>query len=371
MITLDPKTQKVIIEIEEGEDAEVKAPQPNPVNLGALPGYVPRRRIFPRKTAKGFVTFYDLGQVKNTSGDWIDLPYRRLPAYSGTPFSATDWANLRDLILSVPIGDFETHYRKLEYAEAERYGLDIVYEYYSDNPVRYPVARNGSRWIGETSEPVHSTKWTPQGLDLPSEHRANILFLNFGAFLVWHDNTNNTFPQFKFTNNPSYAAPAVPFTLAKDAKVFLVPKMENVYALSTDGLGNGDWLIAPYRADTRSFWLPRNYQEIAYPMFSWGGFEQELNPSDTDKLALLEDIRLDAIEFDGHGVHFPPSSFPRYHTFVDLSIGLADAVNPQARWKEGTLMAVVKQETKAFYIWNTVDNSNIAYARHYDLTGLT
>jgi hypothetical protein len=156
-----------------------------------------RAEYLPRRAQKGFINFFDLGQETDGEGGWLDFGFNApiheevITAYDGVDTSDTryfwspqaNWKAMTDTINAIDRATWKTHFRKVEYDNAERFGIDIVNEYldgFGTHEVDgvYPAAKNGTRrytnFMDRTSHGIAGTKWTPQGLkltapDLPYE----------------------------------------------------------------------------------------------------------------------------------------------------------------------------------------------------------
>lgn len=336
------------IEITIKKPANQKAkrrPAPRPlIRTGDSPDVLSRR--------KGrFVNFYDLGQITNGMGGFIDIPFRVIPATTSPDphhlaFTSANWDAFWTYIFTVNIADWETNYKKLSYTEAERYGLDLFGQI---SGLRYQVSRNGANLGNDSSNPVSDTKWTPQGLRLPPSI-SNVLFESGGngAFALW--STDTTF--FKITTGNTFGSAEVPFAFNGTANVFLPPRISAVSMTSDNGV-NSDAVIYPYKALQRSFWLNRNYDVNPYPLFSVGA---GLDLSAADKTALKGHIAADAdsVYWDSIGGYGgSPSTFPAYPNNRQIDINTSgNAITPDVPYATGKLVAVIKQQGTIYYIWS-------------------
>lgn len=307
--------------------------------------------ILSRRKTSGFVNFWDLGQISNGMGGFTDIAFRVIPtpAFGGLQhldFSATDWDSFWTYIFGVSIGNWETSYKKLSFAEAERYGLSLFDQ---DSGLRYQVSRNGANLGNDTSNPVSDTKWTEKGLKLPAGV-SHVFFESGGngAFALW--STDPTF--FKITTGNTFGSAEVPFTFKGNTKVFLLPRISSV-SMTSDFGGDSDAVIYPYKCLQRSFFLSRNYDVNPYPLFSAGS---GLDLSAADKISLKNHIAADPGSVywtSGGGYGGSPTSFPAYanHREMDINV-LGSTIIPPAPYYTGKLVAVIKQGSVTYYVWS-------------------
>lgn len=324
-----------------------------------------------RRTSGGYIRLWDLGQISDGEG-WADIDFKVIPTDAGTidpaqnPFSMTDWDALRDLILSVPIEDWETTYRELTYAEAERYSLDL----YADSAV-YPVARNNSRFVNYVDYLVGDTRWTPGGLNVPAP-LTSVFFDSYGAFLIWEVGAGMT----KWTLTPDYDdLDEGEQQIQRNAKIFLVPRPVAPVSIAGSPTPE-DVMFGPYRAMQRSFWLDRNYDGSSYPLFSTPGVSAPLDISDADKLDLIDHLRDFARGYSYVTTSYRSdvSDWPLHATtYAEVNIDrLGDDVlpPPMGEYDDGVLLAVVKQQGQTYYVWWNFGPSGYVNNRTYDVTGL-
>lgn len=321
----------------------------------------------PRRLQKGKIEFWDLGLIKNDLGDFVDLPFSAGPSltdhggtYSNVDFTEADYLALRDLILAVPASQLESKFKKLSYEGAERYGLGIF-----SGANFYPIARDGASYAGASTTPVSGTHWKQNGLVVPNP-LTNFFIDSYGAFTLWGTGDGFT----KWTTTPSYAAADVgeqPIALV--SKLFLMPRIVNPYILSIAG-GNTDSLVSPYKAMQRSVWLPLNWPDTGYPIFSYPtdlGADPAI--ANADKVTIANELKVGAQEWDNlGGVHGDTSAFPMYE---DLIIGVVEtlAQDPSAHYHPGTLLAIVKQNGHTYYVWWDEAESGYSQERTITFTG--
>lgn len=314
--------------------------------------------IVRRRPSGAFVNFYDMGQIRD-GDDWIDLPFSVPPDVNLAEPNDTElitganWDSLRDLLLTPAVADWATYYRKLEYEEAERYGLDVF-----DGSTSYPVARNDSRIDLGTFAPVAGTRWTSQGLNLPAPITA-LDIQSFGAFTRF---TDNSFC--KITNSPTYASSAVSFELQNGDDVFLTPNMTRVTGNSEDGLGLQENLIGSYTAMKRTVWLPLNYNGSGYPLMSYG---DDPVPSDVTDLTTIakNDPETELWNLSPPSQEMDPTIFPRYANNRQYVLHVNDDTNYAVQ--PGIFLGAVKRGATVFYFWSSATYENFVSTRIYTI----
>lgn len=190
------------------------------------------------------INFWDLGRLADGT-DWMTtyLPTLTYPAgytvsseaYTGTfdtsTFDPTD-IFAAQLAVEPDVNNWSEAFHKIEYEEAERYGLEIMPpsdtgEYDSDPTTWLSVARAGTRdRVFAPGVPVTEDFWTPDGLKVPASPR--LALLTGGAF--YRLNTSSTTRQ-KVTALPDPTAAAVPFALRGRCDVYLTPCLQFWYMI--------------------------------------------------------------------------------------------------------------------------------------------
>jgi hypothetical protein len=188
------------------------------------------------------LSFYDTGQYWN-GVSWKDLdvtvdPGLVINTVSGHPvfvfsdFSLTHWQTFYDRLFSVPVAQWATSYRKLEGADAVKYGVSvyqgrgaITLDSISPNPANQLRAENpdwdSSRGLKSIAPWIYVQ--TTGGLALPFD--------------------TNDLTRYKITASNSYAAPSVTLDLSRGADIFLIPRPMFASA-EQDNSGSGAGFIA-------------------------------------------------------------------------------------------------------------------------------
>jgi len=327
-----------------------------------------KRRLF-----GGFINFWDLGQITDGAGGWMDIDFESVPIpvpgymqYEEIPTAAV--LSLNDVWLSVPIDDWETTFRSLEYEPAERYGLDL---YVSPSEI-YPVGRNDSRYVTTTRHLIHETTWEQNGLKVPGE-LSSVFFLSYCAFNLWFIGQSNSTFRFKWTSVPDFSGLDVGEQhINKAAKVFLTPRLMDV-TFNATGLSTLDIMAGNYRAYQRGLWLDKNYNTTSIGLLTDPLAETSLlELSDTDKVAITEDYRPHSVEVDSvSGFHGDASAWPIVNSSITAHFGSNSAIlpSPSALYRPGQLIAVVKQSGTTYYIWCR-NSDGFVQERVYGMTGL-
>lgn len=310
--------------------------------------------------------FFDLGQIKNEAGDWIDLPFNLPTTFvdpTGTlpievlPITADDWQTLQDLFFSVDRADWTTYYRQLEYETAERYSVDLT----DGSGAYWSTGRTGSRFLSFTETLITGDYWKPEGLVIPPEEMPEeFIFTNYGAFL----RIGNLEGFFKITTEPEFSADHVEgFTLSAVSDIFFVPALMTMVgqSISEDFL-NADAMALKVRSPLkREFWLNREDTTWQYPLLSYRDTGTTLDHANI--LALIEHFKplcrhFDASPFaDNVADEVSPSTFPiydSYHQILISSAGISgDLISPIGDGNPipGTFIGAVKQNGSFYYFW--------------------
>ena len=345
--------------VEDGDEIVIRVPsgkKPHPVaNLPTARKAMMRARrpdeFLPRRLKRGSINFYDLGQIL-VNGEFVDLPFSVSNVISAVSvyqpetnsyflsFNHTDAAAqyplMFDLIANVPLSEWRTKYKKIEYAEAFNYGI----YYYFDIP-----------GFDENKINASLDEWTEAGLKLNSGD--DFLLTSLGAFLSV--GLKNAYPDYKVTANFNFAADHVNLNLSKATDVFLIPML---------GGGHG-WTRPPNKSEQ----LFTGFHPISREMFlnrGWLNNKEPSYPSETEFYEIIEHFksRPDSRRWlintpDGSGGETAVEAFPFYISEVFLS--MAGAIYPFT--PIGTLQAVIMQGDAVFYCWkNAADAGAVDYA---------
>jgi hypothetical protein len=260
------KGEKITVELARKKPIDSKSKVQNPVEpaKGILR---PRREaeyLARRRKTDLLINFYDLGQIKNSGGDFIDLDFSIQPALTVTDHRISDIAvmtNLEALALNeklfeIPVEQWKDNYKKLSYEEAEKYGIDLYLGSREEfEPAKYyPVARVASRGqIQNEEETVENSKWTSQGLKINKPIQTGFEIysaLGFNSFRTDHE-------LIKITAENDYDGAEATLTLDAAADIFLVPALYlvSVKADETTAPFQTDYLDLSYRPLQREFFL--------------------------------------------------------------------------------------------------------------------
>lgn len=342
----------------------------NKDDKGLLPDRRHRHNLYPKK--KQGVNFWDLGQIK-IGEDWVDIPYEFDPICSITgggntlttaPY--TDYGTLRDMIFAVPSADWKTHFRKLNYEQAERYGLDMYRDALGTSGVEYAVAREGSRKTYAGNDIVASD-WTPQGLQI-GEIAPVMTLWSAGAFLPLFLGADPGFS--KVTASQMYSADAVGITgLKPNADVFLMPKVSEFFGRSINPSIATQYFVGPFQTLRRQTFLGMNWTDSGYPILSnnAGGDQNAYTPADRAAiiaLAKLAPPQSYGVMFDAPGSMVnDPMAYSTYPTFYSVSGStnelMTNSSTPGTIYPfaervhiyEGDFLGAIRQDGQMYYIW--------------------
>ena len=291
-----------------------------------------------RRKAEGFINFYDTGQIK-IEGVWTDLEFNRDNGYtietvldSGysehytiPPFALADWNYLISQLKEVPLEQWKDTYRKIEFADAENYGL-VDYRPSSDdsyNPLttRYP-------------------NWTMQGLKPNTSERTQIVSFGLSLSAGFGD-------AYKITSGDTFGAAEVSFDEKRGCDVFLIPHVGNARGFT--------------RPDPYLEYLHTQYAIASREVFAGNYLKYNYTNPHPD-LTLLNSIidffksRPEAFRYlinvtDGTSSTGSTGAFPLTYDEIFLSMqsvyGAADGFETEP----GTLHAVIFQGDNFFYMW--------------------
>lgn len=344
------KGKKVTIEID-------RAGQKNQKHAPKIPkGLISSRRendYQARRLSFGNINFYDCGQIK--SGEvWLDIGWQKIPNWtfisSNTylevdELTLSDWQDLIDYLMLVSFEDFPATYRKLEYADAFRYGIQIY---------------NGTDFF---SLAASNPKWTTSGLKVPLSS-ANFNLLAGSAFNTFGD-ISPTNISYKITSEFDYAAQAVSLSFNKPTDFFLVPMIICESATSRirfDGTLTG-YLNYIYRPASRETFLdnPLLNAALPNPYFTYRSLSGVPVPDTSlifDEILALLASRSGARHFKVGTGSAAVGDFPNGDDiFFDgdgAAISTADLIDgAKATVPEGGLLAFIKQGANWYYLWQS------------------
>lgn len=197
-ITLKPKADK---------QKKRKSPPRPLIRTGSSPDVLSRRK-------GGFIRFYDMGQVSNGSGGYLDTNFQitTAPIPSGNaqnaaPLTVTDYDNRDAPLLAAPTGQWMSRFRRIDKGTVSvKYNINAQFGAFDD------ALDNLSQWTG------NGLKVEQADLDtgLLVGGAANNPFFDIVKLL--NGETNQ-----KITATPAYADSAVAFTPSPRMDVFFPP----------------------------------------------------------------------------------------------------------------------------------------------------
>jgi len=336
----------------------------NKQRVSASSGIIAPRRendYSPRRLKKSGIQFYDLGQIL-VGETWQDLDFRIVPPLTEDP---TDYfgnfeidmpevfVQLQEKLFEIPLSEWKTKYRKLDYESAERYGLDVVFD--DDNSVIYPIARVGTRHqMIDTNLEITETNWTNKGLEITT---APVNFGVWAAQAFWSFRHFNT----KVTTVLNPLASSVSFTPSKNCNIFMVPRLCFEIGLGGDittvGFSFLNGHIAPF---SREHFLNNSTFAAKFPYSLLCEFviedvaTENIADYKADLTAFLES-RTGARHFRGTLGFESPSSFPTEDVYkIQFSPSVIEsggASGDTVKLTENALVAVVEQNGVFYYVW--------------------
>lgn len=326
------------------------------------------------------ITFYDLGRVKNESGDFVDLDFIfRFTFDSDGGSSADPTGNdvntLRDpQIFAVSMEEWKVKFKKLSPPETRHF--DYKLKLGSDDPVD----------IDDLEDAGGNKLWTESGLRLTDEQAAagfttssadylkpELFFTTFGGAkdalynpLHLTPATINTYH--KVTLTRVYTEPNVPLVLDRKSEIYLLPAFCGINLLGTytesDGVHSRQQEVFIYRSVPRTLVFDASNQ----PKNGSGQADYvDRYPSPANHLLLKHAVRfhqtLDGWQSRTFRFHPPDSPEITINEYF-----LPDAVYPDAEPPPGTetsatlarnsiiysqtLAAVIKTNNIFYYVWN-------------------
>lgn len=349
-----------------------------------------RKKYLPRRLRSNGITFYDLGQ-KLVSDQWEDINYFDYPAIDvsiGHPsgllaYGLSRWNDLEAKVFEVSVEDFKTTYRKLSFADAEKYYIDLytgdstAWVYNWDPAKWYSAARDGSRRKAN-GDVVAGGYWTEKGLTLPFEIndfalRETALFAGIRG-------------QKKITAVRNYGASSVAgFKLSNSAEMFLMPRPLWVYG--NDGgfdLQNRHGFYGMMFSTLPREWMVNNSaisDSILQSQFAnlqafapeastfWSPFTGGNLNAITEGGAIFSEYQNQAgmRYFVFRAGYVSPSTFPAAGWHYVIHYGTSGSNNwgdVSVSKNAGALLAVIKQGGEWFYVWqsSTVSSEGVFVA---------
>lgn len=245
---------EILIKIKNGaaaEDDQSNLPQP-PAPQGILP--VHRADDYParRLVQSGLFNFYDVGQVKNLdTGLFQDLAFNVSEGYNTIPepIPFASWAAYYDLIFSIPLNEWKEKYRKIEYGEIEKYGIQITNDLIT----------------------LDTPEWTANGLKYEFDGLRFFMRVFAHPILSEFDPSN-----YKITKENNFSADEAVFNAKRGGDLFFFPRIVRREVEESNNAGNNGRLWANYGIISREFWLNKRYTTIFEdtPMFQQDTYDQ-------------------------------------------------------------------------------------------------
>lgn len=372
MAIIDPKKQKLIIEIEEGQENLLQEEEDN---TGMPPTWRPPfyvRRF--KKPGDIVINFYDLGQFTLNGGlTWNEFTFSVAKAtnwLAGITDNITlaDYQNLWALILDTPKESWKSKFRKFSYDDGYKYGVDIYLggELFDINSY-FPVGKNGERYnIREDISfiLIENSTWDATGLRVNDKQTAQAFSLHsligFHSFALGSNS--------KATKLYDYNAPTEQVIIDKATDIFLLPAFTLERGLYGYNGGLDSYSLNNlYVLASRKIWidgLPSGVIGIGgvnspfMVVFSSGNFD----PFDlTDELITIAKTRPLARAFNSAtGLEINPELFPLEGNVFFEHLGF---ISPDDLFTipVGALIAVIKVGGDWFYVWNTEARPNKSY----------
>lgn len=382
MPIIDPKKQKIIVELDEGEGEGRAARQRrletlNP-NLGMLPAYLGSPRILRRrKSLAGLIDIYDGGYYE-TGGVFNNLPFRQTAApnasgrsaweaaylageplpeypYLADTVSYADYISLLNMITPVMdalkntsalIEEFRVLYQsEEEYFPFMAYISGDTFEYWIIDSLRPP------------EHPAYNEKWKTGGLTLtPGELSQGItVATEYNFFKISGLGKNH------ITILPDYGAAAAEFIPSGKMKIIAIPPLQAFQAFSY-------WTTLPPEATPNFAWSPVTrfspLRSMAYdtesPYFRsyaggfWGRFG---GGEDVYRAAYtgLQTAAAHALPIGGvlaNSSIFPPPPFGDPYEFNPDGLALSFLGTERSFMVEHVIVALIRQATRLFYVWS-------------------
>jgi hypothetical protein len=170
--------------------------------------------VFSRRVRQTRLNFYDLGQIE-VGGVWkdsiTDVGTRVVPEINPgelwvtlnlEEFGLVHWQQVHSKLFEVPLSNWKNKYRKIEHAEAYKYGL-----------VYYKPGSSTPNFLTE-----ENTDWTSEGLE-PYE-KIRVQSIRIALDFDLRDSS-----RYKVTKSYDYNAADEEITLSGGADIFLMPEM--------------------------------------------------------------------------------------------------------------------------------------------------
>lgn len=342
---------------------------------GPVEGSRPNDGILKRRLRpKAGVGFWDLGQIK-AGASWIDIPWTSAGDLFVSPvtvigrldtFSSGEHyhAQFRAKLFEIAAADWSTGYRKFDYENGERYGIEVRDSYMFVPPGHiYAVGRAGTR-KDRSGNLITGEDWTAAGLQIPDAGLDHFQVLAHQDFYSFDNNP----ARFRVTNEPSYAAPVVPLRLEKKSQVYLMPILINHFMDGSTPIvpGTADYIFGHYGVLSREFFLFKEYPEMPFGVFNYLRNSVLVNLTTGDKNDLLNYFRTKRgptreFSYAGGVVTEVPSGSIGLTKFKTFQLGYDPFLTPPVRsfgstggagMNRGRLMGAIYQNDTWFYIWS-------------------
>lgn len=185
-------------------------PSPSPSKKAVLRSR-PADDFLPRRLSPGgLLNFYDLGLMKNESGDFVDLdfviskPTTADNSLSITAPTTADFEDLQNRFFETDLTEWKNTFYKIARTDATDYDLGLKIGDDADETI-----------LDETNE-----KWTADGLKVTKSLR-RLRFDYLSAFYAFDTRS----AAIKITADPDYESAEVNLNVSKEANIFLVPTL--------------------------------------------------------------------------------------------------------------------------------------------------
>lgn len=335
-------TDEIIVNVGKKDNAEKdvagrrKRGQPRP-------GQKPDDGILKRRVVASGINFYDMAQVANGSGGWIDTDFQVIttPDQVGDflappPLLESDYAARDAELFTIPTANYLTKFRKISKGSlSTKYGVIAAFGAFSDALDNLTQWKPGGLVVSQTD--LNAGLSVGQGTDL-----------KFFEFLTLLDGQANV----KITGTDDFAGPAVAFSPIPKMDVFLAPVLGFLR-------GRAKTSVFGDRGDYGELFLTFPRRFIINTADAYQGGDVSPDPAtgqgmDSDTNAAISNwqsvIPGRGFFYDfGAGVWSNGATFPPAGT-IGKGIGY-QGQGVQGIELNGALLAVVKKGNSFFYFW--------------------
>lgn len=342
--------------------------------------------IFRRKSA-GLINFWDLGQFWNGT-DWQEHAYSYTPSFSTDEdvnevtarLPAATALTFHSFIFSTPTSQWDSHFKKIEFEEAEKYGLLFVAGTLGSDKI-YNVARVDRGIERDFSKPnigrrMTETNWTPEGFIKPTD---SIKFIVGSAYHWALTNTGDGYPwsKIKITKELSFNSPQVAnetFKLTGNADIFLMPQITKAVGVETYSGFPSDYtdsFVGKYQFQSRARLLNKvisGYDDLTWLNTLALAQSSDAQVAGSDKTDYLDYFRsLGVTVFSGSlGGEVSASGWP-YHPPANAvtSLNGTSHVLQATNAAYGSFLGAIRQSSTWYFFWRN-DNTQPGYGSEYN-----